>query len=151
MGRMYTSGKGISKSAIPYRRAPASWVKATPEDVCDQICKLARKGTTPSQIGVILRDYNGVPLVSSITGTKIVRILRANGLAPDIPEDLYFLIKKAVSVRKHLERNRKDNDAKYRLILIESRIHRLARYYATNGQLPPNWKYDAATASTIVS
>jgi hypothetical protein len=30
------------------------------------------------------------------------------GLAPEIPEDLYHLIKKAVSVRKHLERNRKD-------------------------------------------
>ena len=41
-----------------------------------------------------------------------------------IPEDLYFLIKKAVSVRKHLERNRKDKDSKFRLILIESRIHR---------------------------
>jgi small subunit ribosomal protein S13e len=26
------------------------------------------------------------------------------------------------------------------LILIESRIHRLARYYKTAGQLPPNWK-----------
>ena len=29
--------------------------------------------------------------------------------------------------RKHLERNRKDRDAKFRLILVESRIHRLAR------------------------
>lgn len=46
------------------------------------------------------------------------------GLAPEIPEDLYCLIKKAVSVRKHLERNRKDKDSKFRLILIESRIHR---------------------------
>ncbi|KAJ2719976.1 ribosomal 40S subunit protein S13 [Coemansia sp. Benny D115] len=151
MGRMYTSGKGISKSAIPYRRAPASWVKATPESVCEQICKLARKGTTPSQIGVLLRDQEGVPLVTSITGTKIVRILRANGLAPEIPEDLYFLIKKAVSIRKHLERNRKDNDAKYRLILVESRIRRLARYYLGCGMLPPNWKYEASTASTIVA
>jgi hypothetical protein len=34
-----------------------------------------------------------------------------------------------VSMRKHLERNRKDKDGKFRLILIESRIHRLARYY----------------------
>ncbi|KAI7829059.1 40S ribosomal protein S13 [Kickxella alabastrina] len=147
MGRMYTSGKGISKSAAPYRRTPASWVKATPEDVCEQICKLARKGTTPSQIGVILR----CPPVNAITGTKVVRILRANGLAPEIPEDLYFLIKKAVSVRKHLERNRKDFDAKYRVILIEARISRLARYYIACGQLPPNWKYVASTASTIVS
>lgn len=46
------------------------------------------------------------------------------GLAPTIPEDLYMLIKKAVSVRKHLERNKKDKDSKFRLILIESRIHR---------------------------
>lgn len=46
------------------------------------------------------------------------------GLAPAIPEDLYMLIKKAVAVRKHLERNKKDKDAKFRLILIESRIHR---------------------------
>ncbi len=30
-------------------------------------------------------------------------------------------------VRKHLDRNRRDKDSKYRLILIESRIHRLAR------------------------
>ncbi|KAJ1854235.1 ribosomal 40S subunit protein S13 [Coemansia sp. RSA 1822] len=140
MGRMYTPGKGISKSAVPYRRTPASWVKATPEDVCEHICKLARKGTTPSQIGVLLRDAHGIPLVSSITGTKIVRVLRANGLAPEIPEDLYFLIKKAVSVHKHLERQRKDNDAKYRLVLVEARIQRLVRYYMTTGQLPPTWK-----------
>lgn len=62
------------------------------------------------------------------------------GLAPQIPEDLYCLIKKAVAVRKHLERNRKDKDSKYRLILIESRIHRLARYYKRTAQLPPVWK-----------
>ena len=35
-------------------------------------------------------------------------------LAPELPEDLYFLIKKAVSIRKHLERNRKDKDGKFR-------------------------------------
>jgi hypothetical protein len=36
-----------------------------------------------------------------------LRVLKAKGLAPDLPEDLYHLIKKAVSIRKHLERNRK--------------------------------------------
>lgn len=57
--------------------------------------------------------------------TAVVKIsdLEA-GLAPEIPEDLYMLIKKAVAVRKHLERNKKDKDSKFRLILIESRIHR---------------------------
>lgn len=33
-----------------------------------------------------------------------------------------------------------DKDAKFRLILIESRIHRLARYYKTKRVLAPNWK-----------
>ena len=56
-----------------------------------------------------------------------------------------------MSVRKHLERNRKDKDSKYRLILIESRIHRLARYYKRAKQLPPVWKYEAASASAMVA
>ena len=66
--------------------------------------------------------------MKSVTGNKILRILKKSGLAPAIPEDLYMLIKKAVAGRKHLERNKKDKDSKFRLILIESRIH---RYYIT--------------------
>ena len=147
---MHTPGKGISSSALPYKRAAPSWLKTTPQEVIDQICKLAKKGLSPSQIGVILRDSHGISQVRSVTGNKILRILKGNGLAPQIPEDLYHLIKKAVAVRKHLERNRKDCDGKFRLILIESRIHRLARYYKTAGQLPPNWKYESATASTLI-
>merc|ERR1711991_777119 len=85
------------------------------------------------------------------TGSKILRLLKKNGLAPEIPEDLYMLIKKAVMIRKHLERNRQDKDGKFRLILIEARIHRLARYYKRTRQLPPNWKYDAQTASALVA
>jgi ribosomal protein S15P/S13E len=73
------------------------------------------------------------------------------GLAPQLPEDLYHLIKKAVSVRRHLEKNRKDKDTKFRLILVESRVHRLARYYKRARVLPPTWKYDSATASALVS
>jgi len=151
MGRMHAPGKGISKSALPYKRTPPSWLKISPQDVEEHVCKLAKKGLTPSQIGVILRDSNGIAQVRSVTGQKIVRILKAHGLAPEIPEDLYMLIKKAVQVRKHLERNRKDKDSKFRLILIESRIHRLARYYRTTRKLPANWKYESATASTMVA
>ncbi|KAI9297275.1 hypothetical protein K502DRAFT_323361 [Neoconidiobolus thromboides FSU 785] len=140
MGRMHAPGKGISGSATPFRRNPPSWVKTTSLDLNEHICKLAKKGLTPSQIGVLLRDSHGVPQVKAITGNKVLRILKSNGLAPEIPEDLYHLIKKAVVVRKHLERNRKDKDSKFRLILIESRVHRLARYYKKAGQLPPTWK-----------
>jgi small subunit ribosomal protein S13e len=80
-----------------------------------------------------------------------LRVLKANGLAPSLPEELYFLIKKATNLRKHLERSRHDVDGKYRLILIESRIHRLARYYKVKRVLSPNFKYSAATASTLTA
>jgi len=151
MGRLHSNGKGISASAIPYSRAVPTWFKSSPEQVVENICKLAKKGATPSQIGVVLRDSHGVAQVKVVTGNKILRILKSNGLAPDIPEDLYMLIKKAVAVRKHLERNRKDKDSKFRLILIESRIHRLSRYYKSVSVLPPNWRYESATASTMVA
>merc|ERR1711934_1242170 len=146
---MYGSGKGISSSATPYRRKPPSWLKMKPEDVCDHICKLAKKGLTPSQIGVTLRDSFGVPQVRTITGNKILRILKVSGLAPELPEDLYYLIKKAVAIRKHLDRNRKDKDSKFRLILVESRIHRLARYYKRVKALPPKFRLFSVYESSL--
>ena len=148
---MYTPGKGISRSSRPFRRTPPSWVKMTPKDVAEHVCKYARKGLRPSEIGVLLRDQYGVGVVSNVTGTKVLRILRANGLAPSVPEDLYMLIKKAVAIRKHLEKFRKDKVSKYRLILTESRIHRLARYYKTSGAIAPNWKFDSSSASAMIA
>jgi hypothetical protein len=68
MGRLHSNGKGISASAIPYSRTPPAWLKTTPEQVVDQICKLAKKGATPSQIGVVLRDSHGVAQVKVVTG-----------------------------------------------------------------------------------
>eukprot|EP00013_Stygamoeba_regulata_P009864 CAMPEP_0177671084 /NCGR_PEP_ID=MMETSP0447-20121125/24483_1 /TAXON_ID=0 /ORGANISM="Stygamoeba regulata, Strain BSH-02190019" /LENGTH=92 /DNA_ID=CAMNT_0019178389 /DNA_START=380 /DNA_END=658 /DNA_ORIENTATION=- len=82
MGRMHSTGKGIAKSAIPYRRRQPVWLKTSPDQVCDHICKLAKKGMTPSQIGVILRDSHGVGQVSNVTGSKVLRILKANGQYP---------------------------------------------------------------------
>lgn len=72
MGRLHSKGKGISSSAIPYSRNPPAWLKTTPEQVVEQICKLARKGATPSQIGVILRDSHGIAQVKVVTGMFLV-------------------------------------------------------------------------------
>lgn len=68
MGRLHSKGKGISGSAIPYSRQAPPWLKTTPEQVVDKICKLARKGSTPSQIGVQLRDSDGIAQVKVVTG-----------------------------------------------------------------------------------
>ena len=150
MGRMYSSGKGISRRCLPYRKTAPSWVTVSSNDLVDTIVKLAKKGNTPSQIGVTLRDSVGIPQVKSVTGSKILRILKKNGLAPQVPEDLYHLIKKAISIRKHLEKFRKDKDAKFRLILVESRIHRLARYYRNVKSLPATWRYNSKKADTLI-
>ncbi len=148
---MYSKGKGISRRCLPYRKAPPSWVQISTNDLVDQMVKLAKKGATPSQIGVLLRDSHGIPQVKGITGSKILRILKVKGVAPTIPEDLYHLIKKAVNIRKHIEKYRQDKDGKFRLILVESRIHRLARYYRRVKSLPPTWRYQSKKADTLIA
>ena len=60
MVRMHTPGKGIAQSALPYKRSVPTWQKLTADEVKDTIYKLSKKGLTPSQIGVILRDSHGV-------------------------------------------------------------------------------------------
>ncbi|XP_050876170.1 40S ribosomal protein S13-like [Lathyrus oleraceus] len=119
MGSMHSGGKGISSSALPYKRTSPSWIKISSQDVDENICKFAKKCLTPSHIGVILRDSHGISQVKSVTENKILRIL-----------------KKAVLIRKYIERSRKDKDFNFRLILVESRIHRLARYYKKTKKLP---------------
>ena len=150
MGRMYSKGKGIARRCLPFRRTPPSWVQISSNELVDTIVKLARKGATPSQIGVTLRDSHGIPQVKGVTGSKILRILKKSGMAPSLPEDLHHLIRKAVNIRKHLEKNRSDRDAKFRLICVESRIHRLARYYRNVKALRPTWRYVSKRADTLI-
>ncbi|KAF0386054.1 40S ribosomal protein S13 [Gigaspora margarita] len=115
-------------------------MKITPNDICEQILKLAIKDITPSQIRMIIQNLCDFRPVKDITVNKILRILKLNGLALEIPEDLYHLIKKAIAIRKHLEHNRSNKNSKFWLILIESKIYYLARFYKTTGQLYPDWK-----------
>ncbi|KAB0355505.1 hypothetical protein FD755_022013 [Muntiacus reevesi] len=112
MGSMHAPRKGLSQLALSHHHSVSTWLKLTSEDTKEQTYKLVEKSLTPSRIGVVLRDSHAV-----------TQILKSKGLAPDFPEDLYHLIKKAVAVRTHLERKRKDKDAQLHLILTESRIH----------------------------
>ena len=112
-----------------------------PEEVKALIIKLAREGKPPSEIGNILRDEYGIPLVKPILGCGIVKVLREAGLAPRIPEDLYNLMVRATRIKRHLERHPKDFHNKRALQLVESKIYRLARYYKEKGILPKDWRY----------
>lgn len=80
MGRLHSNGKGISASAVPYSRNPPAWLKTTPEQVVEQISKLAKKGATPSQIGEILRDSHGIAQVKGKFGRIERFCARANPL-----------------------------------------------------------------------
>ncbi|KAL7711721.1 40S ribosomal protein S13 [Entamoeba marina] len=90
MGRMYSPGRGISARCVPYRRTAPAWLKKSTLEIIEEICKLAKRGVPPSQIGAILRDQHGVGLSKSVTGSKVLRILKLAGLAPKIPEDFYL-------------------------------------------------------------
>ena len=85
MARMYSKGKGIARRCLPYCKRVPEWVTMTAENIVELIEKLAKKGMTPSQIGIHLRDLKGIPQVKEITGNKILRILKKKGLAPEIP------------------------------------------------------------------
>jgi small subunit ribosomal protein S15 len=141
MARMYSRRKGKSGSKKPYKK-PSTWVRYKPKEIELLIVKLAKEEKTSSQIGLTLRDTYGIPDVRKIVGKKITKILEEKKLLGQLPEDLMALIKRDVSVRKHIERNFKDETAKRGLILTESKIKRLAKYYKRTGKLPEAWKYD---------
>ena len=56
-----------------------------------------------------------------------------------------------MSTKRHLDKMRRDKDAKFRLVLIEARVHRLARYYRRTKQLPATWRYEPSTAQALVA
>ena len=145
--RLYTSKRGRSGSTRPISKKTPSWVKYTPDEVESLVLKLAREGNTASMIGMLMRDRYGVPLVKSITGKTIHEILVAAQQAGALPEDLSALVKKSEDLRRHLEKNRKDHVNKRSLAMIESKIHRLVKYYHATGQLRPEWEYKHFVAS----
>ena len=143
--------KGQSHSTRPPVSVAPKWIQYTPEEIEMLIVELAKKGYPPSMMGIILRDQYGIPLIKSVLGMKLHKVLEKYGIEPVIPEDLYNLISRAVNLRRHLEEHPKDTHSKRGLIEIESKIHRLVKYYKRVGKLPPDWKYDPERAKILVS
>ena len=150
MARMHARRKGKSGSKHPVeRKAHPDWSALNPREVESHVIDLAREGKTTSEIGMILRDQYAVPDVKLATGKSITKILETNNIKPEIPEDLRNLISTALSLRKHLDINKKDLHNKRGLQLTESKIRRLAKYYISTGKLPENWKYSPDQAKLL--
>ena len=70
--------KGRSHSTRPVSKRPPNWVVYQPDEVKALIINLAREGRHQSEIGGILRDEYGIPLVRPIIGYGVntVNMLR---------------------------------------------------------------------------
>jgi len=150
MARMHTRRKGKSGSKHPQRTGKPDFVSYEEDEIEELIVKLRKEEKSPSKIGVILRDQYGIPSVKDLTGKKIGFFLDKNKMKSNVPEDLQNLIKKALSLRKHLESNSKDIHNARSLLLIESKIHRLSKYYRREGKMPADWRYTPEAAKLMM-
>jgi small subunit ribosomal protein S15 len=151
MARMHSRKRGKSGSTRPARLEKPVWVELSADEVENEVVKLARRGQSKSKIGTMLRDSYGVPLVKVVTGKSISQILHENGVESSLPEDLTNLVKKALTLREHLESNHKDLESRKGLQRTESKIYRLIKYYKKSKVLAPDFKYDPQKIRTIVA
>lgn len=146
MARMHARRKGSSGSHRPAVSRNPDWVEMSPEDIEQKAVSLSKSGYSMAMIGTILRDSYGVPDIKLATGKSVKRILEENGITQKIPEDMAFLMKKAIRLKNHLEENPKDTANRRGLQLVEARIRRLSRYYKRTGRIPEEWKYSLQRA-----
>ena len=145
MSRMHNSRKGKAGSKKP-KESNVSWVPYKQKELELLVAKLAKSGLTPSQIGLHLRDTYGIPDVRKLLGKRLTAVLDSKKLLKKMPEDISSLIKRSIVVRKHLLKNKSDLGAKHGMILIESKIRRLAKYYKREHKLPADWKFNIEKA-----
>lgn len=122
----------------------------TDEELVTQAVQLAKAGRSAAQVGQVLRDGYGVPSVRTITGKRLTVLLGAQGVRPEIPEDLQALLKRVVHLQRHLRSHPSDLSNRRGLTLLESRIRRLARYYRQQRRIPESWRYSSAGAALQV-
>ena len=143
---MYSRKKGKHGSKKPAKKTAPSWIRYKPKEIELLIAKLSKEGKTTSQIGALLRDIYGIPNVLALCGKSISAILKEKKLISEVPEDLTSLFKKYAMVRKHLENNKHDETAARGLILTQSKIGRLTKYYKRTCRIPETWKFDTERA-----
>lgn len=150
MAKRYSRAHGKSGSTKPAEMKEPSWNRYKGKEIELLIVKLAKEGMSASEIGMHLRDSYGIPDTKLITKKSITKILKEKDVLPEIPEDLFAVIKKSVQLSKHLEENKQDMTAKRGLQLTDSRIKRLVEYYKKSNRLPENFKYDRESIKLYV-
>ncbi|MFH1224713.1 MAG: 30S ribosomal protein S15 [Candidatus Diapherotrites archaeon] len=137
------------------RKRPAGkqvldWVDYKPAELEQAIVNMANTGHTASQIGMMLRDQYGIPKLKKVAGVTVEDVLGKHNLLPEVPRDLLNLIRRSVTLQRHMKANKKDFTAKRGYQLTVSKIRRLVNYYHRKGKLPVAWRYTPETAALLV-
>ena len=147
---MHSGARGQSGSKKPVSKEAPDWVELKGPEIEALIVQMANQGVSASEIGLMLRDQHGVPSVRAIAGKRVGEILAEHKLTHEVPEDLMALIRKSVTLKKHLDKNKRDYTSKRGYQLTVSKIRRLVFYYQKKGRLPENWQYSEETAQLLV-
>ncbi|MBI4896491.1 MAG: 30S ribosomal protein S15 [Candidatus Aenigmarchaeota archaeon] len=147
MARMHSRKHGKSGSKKPAKHRP-EWLTYDNEEVENLIRKLAKEGHTSATIGIILRDQYGIPDVRGL-GIRLNKVAEKE-VKPEVPQDLFNLIKQTVNLHRHMNDNKKDSNSKHGLMLLESKVRRLGKYYARTGKLPKHWRYNIEDAKLLI-
>ena len=148
MARLHTRKHGKSKS----RKPVAEDVKITADrkEVEGAILDYARQGMSSSEIGQSVKVAHGVGYLKPLLGKRLNQFLAEKGVKKELPDDIMALMRKAVSMRKHLASNHGDVYGMIRLGRVEAKIWRLSRYYRSSGKIPADWKYDPEQAALMI-
>ena len=146
---MHTKKHGKSKSfkPMPAETKVEAVDKAKIEHAIETY---AKQGMSPAVIGMHLKKDHGLKYIKLSMGKRLNAVLEERNVKHDIPTDMLDLMKKAVKLHKHIERNRQDFHNGTSLKRTESKISRLSKYYIREGKLPHGWKYDPKEAELII-
>lgn len=150
MAKLHSKKKGKSGTKRPKSKTSVSWAPMKEAEIKDVIIKMAKEGMPAAKIGLIMRDQHSVPNLRTYLGMPLATFMRKENVAGEYPEDVLNLIKKAVRMANHLKTSKKDIHNSVKLLHVESKINRLAKYYSSKGMLPAGWRYDREKAALLV-
>jgi small subunit ribosomal protein S15 len=150
MARVHTRGKGKSSSRRPLSKQNPAWVTLSGKEVEELAVKYKREGATGAQVGLRLRDLHAIPSIKLSTGKSLDQILKDNKVTSEIPDDMMSLMRKAVNLDRHIQKNIKDHHNKHALQNVEAKIRRLVNYYQKTGRIPAAWRYSLSSAKLLV-
>ncbi len=150
MVEVNVSEEHTDQPSPPTRTMPYGWIKYSSEEIDEIIIKLSKEGLHSAKIGLVLRDTYGIPSLKDFLDKSILDVLKANGLKPNVPEDLQNLVRSAIKLHKHVEAHPKDLHTLRGLQLQEAQIHRLSKYYRRKEVIPLTWRYSRTRATSLL-